>query len=456
MNVMRVQYLLIGVVVFAFACPLLMGCAGRQERELRRAVEQSTHRPNSSAPRGDEAEPRLGPRLVDYLVYATDHSPELRAEYERLMARVHSIPAKRTLPDPMLEFGVFVWNSGQNAGLTGARVGVKQEFPWPTRLSAGADAASAEGRVQLRRLEAKLLDLKWRVAQAYYRVWLIQRMREIEREQLVVVRGLSESAVGQVATGSATLADVQQIELNASRLEDALLALSEEEKAALAVLSATVGAPPSAVLKAEGAVEGIALPAEPQAALKRAVLGHPAISLLSNMSEANEAMLRMRRAERLPGLVLGIEWMRMPGEMGMSAISPNLGLRLPLWQGSYAHGVKAARAELAATEADREALMLSAQAELESILSQVRDSHRRVELNEGTLLSQAEAAYASVLGAYATGRSSITASLWAQRDILEIRIELERARAQHLVAWARLEQVVGRAVEREKPVGGKK
>src|SRR5690606_1099671 len=132
-----------------------------------------------------------------------------------------------------------------------------------------------------------------------------------------------------------------------------------------------------------------------------------------------------------PGLVLGVEWMRMPGEMGMSAISPNVGLRLPPWQGSYAQGVKAARAELAATEADREALVLSAQAELEQILSQLRDSHRRVELNEGTLLSQAEAAYASVLGAYATGRSSIAASLWAQREILEIRVELERARAQH-------------------------
>lgn len=450
------QYLLIRIVIVAFTGQLLVGCVGRQERELRQAVERSPHRPRSAAPRRDEPKSHLGPRLVDYLVYATDHSPELRAEYERLVARVHSIPAERTLPDPMLEFGVFVWNSGQNAGVTGARVGVKQELPWPTRLSAGAAAASAEGRVQLRRLEAKLLDLKWRVAEAYYRVWLIQRLREIEREQLVVVRGLSESAVGRVATGSATLADVQQIELNASRLEDALLALDQEEKAAMAVLSATVGAPPAAVLEAQVAVEEIALPAEPREDLERAVVGHPAIGLFSSMSEANEAMLRMRRAERLPGLVLGIEWMRMPGEMGMSAISPTLGLQLPLWQGSYGKGVKAARAELAATEADREALVLRAQAELVSILSQLRDSHRRVELNEGTLLSQAEAAYASVLGAYATGRASVADSLWAQRDILEIRMELERARAQHLVAWARLEQVVGRAVERKKPSGGEK
>jgi hypothetical protein len=77
----------------------------------------------------------------------------------------------------------------------------------------------------------------------------------------------------------------------------------------------------------------------------------------------------------------------------------------------------------------------------------VRDSYRRVELNENTLLPQAEAAYASVLGAYATSRSTVAASLLAQRELLEIRVGLEQARAEHAAAWARLEQVVGRRVK---------
>jgi len=392
---------------------------------------------------------QLGSRLVDYLAYATDHSPELRAEYERFAASVHRIAGERTLPDPMVEFGVFVWNSGENAGLTGARVGVKQEFPWPSNLSAGADVAAAEAQSQRRRLEARLLDLKWRVTEAYYGLWLIGRTREIDREQLSILQGLAESAAGQIAVGAATLADVQQIDLSVIRLEDALQALDEEEVAARAALRAAIGAPDSLNLTVAKEVEEPALPGEPVSALRQSVREHPALDSLAFAIERGEAMVRLQRAQRMPGLVVGVEWMRMPGEGGMSAISPNFGIKLPLFQGSYQKSIQAAQAESFAMVADRDGVVLMAHAELEQALAQLRDSHRRVLLNERTLLPQAEAAYASVLGAYATGRGSIAASLLAQRELLEIRVDWEKAHAEHLIAWARLEQIVGRAVERQ-------
>jgi outer membrane protein, heavy metal efflux system len=436
------------MAVWALLALTTAGCAGSYESAVRTDLYR-TSRTFGRAP-GEERGGRqqLGPSLRDYLAYATERSPELRASYERWRATVHRISPSRRLPDPMVEFGVFVWNSGDNAGLTPARVGVRQEFPWPTKLTAGADAASAEGRAFQRRFEAQLLELRQRVTEAYFRLWLIRRTRNIEREQLEILRGLSESALGQVATGAAALADQQQIDLTAARLEDAIAALDQQERAAQGQLRAAVGAPPGVDTPTEEEPTEMALPAETDEALRQAVLDHPVVESFALMGEAADAAARGQRADRLPGFTVGVEWMRMPGDMGTGALMPSVGIRLPLWQGSYREGIRAAEAEASAQRAESQAVAQRGQAELEEALAMVRDSLRRVELNENTLLPQAEAAYASVLGAYATSRSTVAASLLAQRELLEIRVGLEQARAEHAAAWARLEQVVGRPVDR--------
>ncbi|MGB1015568.1 MAG: hypothetical protein ACPG4T_15635, partial [Nannocystaceae bacterium] len=72
----------------------------------------------------------------------------------------------------------------------------------------------------------------------------------------------------------------------------------------------------------------------------------------------------------------------------------------------------------------------------------------RVDFYGNTLLPQAESAYGSVLGAYTTGQGSVAQTLLLQRDLLALRIELERAHADYARAWARLQQVTGRELHR--------
>jgi outer membrane protein, heavy metal efflux system len=438
----------ISLVPLALLAVASSGCAGTYESAVRDELRRDarTFRP---AAREDAAERRqLGPGLGTYLAYAAERNPELRASYERWRGSVHKISRARQLPDPMVEFGVFVWNSGESAGITPARVAVRQELPWPTKLTAGADAASAEARALQRRFDAQLLQLRQEVTEAYFRLWLLRRTRTIENEQLEILRGLSASALGQVTTGAATLADQQQIDLTAARLADAILGLNEQERAAEARLRAVVGAPKGVATPTPDDAPPVAVPAEPDEALRQSVLSHPFIESFTLMGEAADATARSQRADRMPGFAVGVEWMRMPGTMGESGLMPSVGIRLPLWQGSYRDGIRASEAEASAQRADGEAAAQRAEAALEEALSMVRDSSRRVELNEHTLLPQAEAAYASVLGAYATSRSTVAASLLAQRELLEIRIALEQTRAEHAVSWARLEQIVGRPVGR--------
>lgn len=439
---------------FVIALAAVLGCTGAHESAVRADLDRQMRAGATPEDEERSGEVRLGPELANYLAYAAERSPELRASFERWKASVHRISRSRRLPDPVLELGAFVWNSGDNQGVMPARLGVRQELPWPTQLTAGADAASAEARALQRRFEAQYLELGQWVTEAYYRLWLVRRTRTIEQEQLAILRGLSESALGQVATGAASLADQQQIDLALARLADAIAALDEEEHAAEARLRAAIGAPPHTTTPTVDEPPQANQSGESEASLRQALPSHPFLESYTLMGEAAEAAARSQRAERLPGFAVGVEWMRMPGPMETSAIMPHVGIRLPIWQGSYAESIRAAETEARAQRMEGEAANQRAQAELAEALARIRDTLRRIELNEHTLLPQAEAAYGSVLGAYATGRSTVAASLLAQRELLEIRLELERARAEHAIAWARLERVVGRPVKRALPAQG--
>src|SRR5690606_2946179 len=125
-------------------------------------------------------------------------------------------------------------------------------------------------------------------------------------------------------------------------------------------------------------------------------------------------------------------------DSGKDAVIVGAGIRIPLWQGSYSDSIAAARADARAQRADQRALADRAAAELTTSLSNVEDAVRRAALYRGTLVPQAESAYDSVLGAYTVGRGTVAQTLLAQRDLLELRVELDRARADYERAWARL------------------
>jgi outer membrane protein TolC len=198
------------------------------------------------------------------------------------------------------------------------------------------------------------------------------------------------------------------------------------------------------------------MPMASSAALASLVRAHPMVESLGFLAEASEATARAEGADRFPSFTLGTDWIitdeaDTPGvkDSGQDAVIVGVGIRIPLWQGSYADSVAAAEADSRAQLAEQSALRDRAEAELAATLANLRDATRRVAIYRGTLVPQAESAYASVLGAYTVGRATVAQVLLAQRDLLEQRIELERARADHARTWARLEELVGRELARQ-------
>jgi outer membrane protein TolC len=299
------------------------------------------------------------------------------------------------------------------------------------------------------------LTLVRRVSEAYWRLWKLRRTQDIHRDHLGVLQGLSETVRARLMTGSATLADQQQIDLAAARLEDRLRAMAEAERVAAARLAALLSLPADSTLPTTVGPGPPELPAKTEAELRALAMEHPLLDAYVMLIQSDEAEARSRQAEGYPSFSLGLDWI-ITGEAdapnvpdsGKDAIAITGGIGLPLWRGNYEDAASAARADKRAHEAQLVAARDAALAELRSSSSSVREGARRVNVYESTLIPQADAAYSSVLGAYATGRGSVAATLLSQSDLLQLRIELEEIRAEHAAAWARLEEVVGSRLER--------
>ena len=176
------------------------------------------------------------------------------------------------------------------------------------------------------------------------------------------------------------------------------------------------------------------------------------------MAKASEAAAEQERANRFPTFSLGVDWIE-TGETsitdvpdsGKDAVLVGVGVSVPLWQRNYKESVEAHKSESRAYQADGRAAVDRAVAEFHAVLADLRDAKRRMALYQTTLVPQAESVFESVLGTYVSGKGSIAAILLAQRDLLELKVQLIDIQTDHARRWAALENLVGHGLNAPPP-----
>ncbi|HJL05393.1 MAG TPA: TolC family protein [Polyangiaceae bacterium LLY-WYZ-15_(1-7)] len=404
--------------------------------------------------REEAAEVPLDGQLESYVARALAASPRLRASFARWRASTERARGARRWPRPTLSYAAFLRPVETRVGPQRQKVGLRVPLAWPATLRAPQASAARRADAAGARFAAEFLLLRERVAAAYWQLWWLARRDAVLGEQLEILAGLLEAVEGRVATGGASVADLQQLALRRSRLADARAGLVEARARVEAGLRAALGLDADAALPVEGAPPALGAPAEAEATLREAAAARPEVAAHERLAEAAEAEIEGLRARRFPNVALGLDWIETgparggdPARSGDDPLILGVSVGLPVDLGADRALARAARAEGDAHRADAEAARRDAAAEVARALAEVRDARRRAALHEETLRPQAEAAFEATLGAYQAGRVGVAALMMALREQLEVELGLERARADFAVAWARLEAAVGRPVE---------
>ncbi len=396
------------------------------------------------------APPAADGGLGELLALALAGHPALDAGRERWSAWRRQRDAATALPDPVLGVGWQLASVETRVGPQRVKWSLTQRFPWFGTLGlrgrtvdARADAAAARWRGRL------LAVLRDGQRQWYELAWL-GRAIAVTREHLDLVSGWERVASRRYAAGEGSYADLMRIQIEMGSLEDKLRSLNERVAAVRADLAAALGLPPDTPLPVPAALP-VPRPLPPDSVLAGWVADHPDLAVLD--AEARRFALERDLAGKkgLPSFSLGLDVIAtdpaavdLP-DSGKDPVVARLGLTLPLWRGAYRAEGEAAQARERAVRADRRDRRRRLRARLANALFTFHDAVSRQRLHDETLLPRARQALDAVSSLYATGEAGYLDLIDAERTLLRLSLDRDRAVADQGRAEAEIVAVTGGA-----------
>lgn len=403
------------------------------------SVEQA---PAAAPGEASPADPAAPITLTSLLERALRSHPELGAFDAASRATAERAAAAGSLAHPSagLAFqGVPVDSfSLRDDEMTSIDLSISQEIPWPGKRDLRREVEAKGGEVIAEEKAAWALSLAEEVTSTYARLWLATEREAIVATLADELARLATLAREGVAAGRSQ-ADAIYAEVEVGKVREQLLALQEEQGAARARLQAllAVDAP------LEGAVAAPPeLPLPARDALVAGLDGHPSLRSLDKEREQARLQASLARKEKLPDPRVGLTYGVRPAFPDLVGIE--LEVPIPLFASSKEERLAAA------AEADAEALGRRRGARRDALAAAVEAAWLRADtetsrlaLIEEELLPGLRRGLEASVAAYLGGRLEFATVVNRQLEIFRYQMQSLQARAERLVALARLAAATG-------------
>jgi outer membrane protein, heavy metal efflux system len=415
------------------------------------------------------------PTLDSLVATALAANPKIRAAAARVQAARARVGPAGARPDPMLMAGVQnlpVSEPGFSDFMTMKMVGLSQTLPFPGKLGLRERAAKDE----LRAAEAQLDDAKLTVIRdvrdAYYDIAFADQAMEIVRRNQDVLGHLITVTNAQYTAGTGAQSDVLRARLESARLSEEGNRLAEARRAALARLNVALAWPSSAPLApvaypervlrtavsdsagqihftsvalGAGAADSPLLPLDSLQAL--AIRHNPMLRSHEAELRAQAARVELARKASLPDFDVSLQYGQRQGRSDM--VSAVVSIPLPIQKGrKQDEEAAAARAELAAREAEHYDAVNAVRASVAQRVSDIERARTQLALSVKAILPQARATLASATAGYQVGRTPFATVMDAQASVFNLETAYYQALTDFAKALADLEQTVGAEVLR--------
>jgi outer membrane protein TolC len=374
--------------------------------------------------------------LEDYLAYAAEHSPALRAALSRWEGAAAVGPQRRALPDPMLSLSV-----AEMEGRTS--VGVSQMLPFFGKRALEGEMADEEAAAAEREVEVVRLTVFARVATAYSDYAYAWQSLANVRESLSLVRQLEEVTLARYRTGEAPYADLVRAQVERGRLEDEVRSWEDRIPAEGALLNGAIGRPAGTPLPPPGDLRAHALPLDEEALLEEVRRANPELTSIRHQVTAARLGIDRSRRAYYPDFGIGLEYMR-SGEMNRSGMGAMVSVSLPVRRERLRSGVLEAQARHEAIRAMEAEVANVLEAEARGALFRYNDALRKGALYRDELVPQARQSLEATETAYRAGAATYQDLIESYRTVLAFELVLARAEADQVRHLAELELYLGR------------
>jgi len=391
------------------------------------------------------------PSLEDYLAYAAQNNPGLRAAYHGWTSRLERVPSVSSLPEPVFSYMYYGESVETRVGPQRQKFSLRQSFPWFGTLGARESVAEQEAWAAYRLFQAEKLKLAYQVRKAYSEYYLLGRRIEIARSTLELLSGWESISRTRLETGQSGRSDIVRIEIEIARVTDALRALEDSKVSAAEDMKNALGAPAVLEIPFPGDMpEPAAI--SPDTVMAAVLRNNPSILAIDHMIMREENALRLAGKSSWPDFSLGLDYIdtgpALDPDMPDSGKDPwmvSLSVKLPIWFDKNSAMKEETRAKIEMNRYEKKDTEGDLRARVEKVLAGYRDASSKTDLFSGTLIPKAEESLAVTLIEYEGGEADFLHVLDAQRLLLDLRLEMEEALVKREIRAAELEMLAGKS-----------
>lgn len=407
-----------------------------------------------------EEEP-LEQYLKKYLILAAENNPELKALFNEYLAALEEVKQEGVLPDPQLSFGYFIQPVETRVGAQRATASFSQMFPWFGTLDAQQRVAAEEAKARLQVFEDAKLELFKELKVTYNELYYLQAAVEITEENLRLLESFKGISEVYFESGKAGFSSVLQVEIEEEELRSRLEYLQDSRVPLVTEFEQLLNTDLEEPVNLPDSLWEEQLVLEKEVMFDTILAENPRLEQLVHEAKSFEEQLVVAKKMGMPSFTLGMSYTNIAPrtnlEPGMALpdngqdvfLFPQVGIRLPIYRKKYNAMQKRAVLQREAVEFRKENLENELLTELEQLYRDYLDAQRKVALYR-RLTTLARQSLELLQTELATGQNDLFELIRMERQLLNYRLELEKARTEKNNNVYRINYLMGEKYEQDR------
>jgi len=430
----------ISLPVFTFALVLLL--APKASAQMPAAP-----RPGAAPDSGpaESASGTLGSLIEEGLA----HSPLIVAARQHWQADTRVPIQQSTLPDPQVAFQSFSvgnplpGNNLQTNNFAYFGYGVSQDIPYPGKLRLRATVADKEAQAAREAYEAQQRQVVEQISETYFNLFYLARALAVLQQTYNELQRVEHITQAQYQVGMAQQQDVLKAQLEMTAILEEMETTREQLGQGQADLKAILGREQDSPEIPLGDVRPTAFNLNDGELRKLALGGSPVLKQAQALEAKSEQSLKLAREDYIPDFSLAYTYEK-TGARFPDYYMATVGVKIPLyWWRKQTPAVEQAGLEKESSHAQTYATKLSILSQAQNQWIAIQTTQRVIRIYSDGLIPQAKATLKSALATYRVGKVDFQTLLSAEIDVLRLQQQYYRAVADHEIAVAKIQQIIG-------------
>jgi outer membrane protein, heavy metal efflux system len=382
-------------------------------------------------------ESALAPPVDELIAEALEKSPAILVVRSRVAASRELIEPASALPDPELEFSLEEnVKSPSSPEFAKGEILLKQEFPFPGKLSVSGKTAGSESEMEY----AGLVDLERQTIREVRTIYAGLYAFDSETSTLAaareLVRTLEASAAKRYSTGEGEQESQLKAQIELSRLTERMNDIAAERAGMAAGLNRLLGRRGSFPVGKVQDLPSVSIRHEDIESLEEiALTNSPVVFIKKAAVKAAEYRLESAELDFWPDFFAGAG-VGFDSEYDPMAVV-SFGMTLPVWQNSKqkplkrAAGHKLAEARKSLTEAE-----IGISSEISGLFARWHRDQEQIRQYRDAIIPQTSAALNSARASYIAGRADFSVVIEDYNLWLDALAQLARRESDKFISWA--------------------